>query len=207
TIVSILLVIGVQAILIELGSPGGWVAGFIGVLALGLAFYGLGQLPANWFGLGLVAVAFVLFALEVKTPTVGGLATAGTLTLLSGLLIMFNSPGSPEFARISIPSALTISLGTAVFFVFAVTKALRAQQMQPVTGLEGLLGKTGPARHDFTSDNNQPPYKGTVLVNGEIWQAQADEQLQKDDEVEVTAIKGFTLTVHKTGKEKSVTSQ
>ena len=32
-LISILMVIGVQGILIELGSPGGWVAGFVGVLA------------------------------------------------------------------------------------------------------------------------------------------------------------------------------
>ncbi len=198
-IVSILLVIGVQAILIELGSPGGWVAGFIGVLALGLGIYGLGQLPANWLGLGLVAVAFVLFVLEVKTPAVGGLAIAGTLTLLIGLLIMFNSPGTPQFARISIPSALTISLGTAAFFVFAVTMALRAQQAQPATGMEGLLGQTGPARGQFKSGTDQPPYTGTALIHGEIWRAVADEPLAKGDQVEVTAVTGFTLSVRKIG--------
>ncbi|MDV7391093.1 ATP-dependent Clp protease proteolytic subunit, partial [Arthrospira platensis SPKY1] len=60
-IISILLAIGVQAILIELSSPGGWVAGLIGVLALGIALYGLGQLPVNWLGLGLVIIAFILF--------------------------------------------------------------------------------------------------------------------------------------------------
>lgn len=203
TIVSILLVIGVQAILIEMGSPGGWVAGFIGVLSLGLGFYGLGQLPANWLGLGLIAIAFVLFALEVKTPTVGGLAAAGTLTLLAGLLIMFNSPGTPQFARISISSALIISLSTAAFFVFAVTMALRAQQAQPATGMEGLLGQTGPARGQFKSNTDQPPFQGTVLINGEIWQAQAGEALTKGEQVEVTAVTGFTLSVQKIGKGES----
>ena len=33
------LTIGVQAILIELSSPGGWIAGFIGVVCLALAIY------------------------------------------------------------------------------------------------------------------------------------------------------------------------
>jgi len=50
-IVFLLLTVGVQAILIELSSPGGWIAGFIGAVCLALAAYGLGVLPVNWFGL------------------------------------------------------------------------------------------------------------------------------------------------------------
>jgi len=47
-VVFLLLSIGAQAILIELSHPGGWVAGFVGVVALTLAIYGLGVLPVNW---------------------------------------------------------------------------------------------------------------------------------------------------------------
>ena len=46
-IVFLLITIGVQAIIIEISSPGGWVAGFIGVVCLALATYGLGILPVN----------------------------------------------------------------------------------------------------------------------------------------------------------------
>ena len=60
-IVFLLITIGVQAIIIEISSPGGWVAGFIGVCCLGLATYGLGILPVNWFGLLFIATSFVLF--------------------------------------------------------------------------------------------------------------------------------------------------
>lgn len=194
-LVGILLTIGVQAILIEISSPGGWVAGFIGVLCLGLALYGLGQLPANWFGLGLIAVAFVLFVLEVKAPTHGGLALAGTATLLVGLLVLFNSPGTPEFARISIAGAGTISVLTAAFFIFIVTKALRAQSIQPATGSEGLIGQKGPVRTALKSASNEAPFKGMVLVAGELWRAQADEAIDIGEVVTVTAIEGFTLHI------------
>ena len=50
-LVFLLLSVGVQAMLIELSSPGGWVAGFIGVVCITLAVYGLGVLPVNWFGI------------------------------------------------------------------------------------------------------------------------------------------------------------
>ncbi len=91
-IVFILLSIGVQAILIELSSPGGWVAGFIGVVCIALAIYGLGVLPVNWFGLLFIVIAFVLFILELKTPTAGALTTAGAASFIVGALVLFNSP-------------------------------------------------------------------------------------------------------------------
>jgi membrane-bound serine protease (ClpP class) len=70
-IVFLLITIGVQAILIEISSPGGWVAGFIGVVCLALATYGLGVLPVNWFGIVFLVTAFVLFLLDIKAPTHG----------------------------------------------------------------------------------------------------------------------------------------
>ncbi len=194
-LLGILLTIGVQAILIEMSSPGGWVAGFIGVVCLGLALYGLGQLPANWFGLGLVAVAFVLFVLEVKAPVHGALALAGTATLLAGLLVLFNSPGTPEFARISISGAVTVSVITAAFFIFIVTMALRAQSAQPATGSEGLVGQKGPVRTALTAVADGESFNGMVLVAGELWRAQAAEAIEKGEVVRVTAVDGFTLHV------------
>ena len=145
--------------------------------------------------MGLIAVAFVLFLLEVKAPTHGGLAIAGTATLLTGLLVLFNSPGTPQFARISISGALTIAVFTAVFFIFIVTMALRAQSAPAVTGSEGLLGLKGPVRTALTSTTAAASYKGTVLVAGELWRARADEAIEQGEEVMVTAVDGFTLTV------------
>ena len=57
TIAAILLTIGLNAILFELSSPGGYAAGIVGVACLLLAFYGLGTLNANWAGLAFVGLA------------------------------------------------------------------------------------------------------------------------------------------------------
>ena len=65
-IVFLLLSIGVQAILIEFSSPGGWVAGFIGAVCLALAAFGLGFLPVNWFGILFIVFAFILFIVDIK---------------------------------------------------------------------------------------------------------------------------------------------
>ena len=195
-LIGLLLTIGVQAILIEISSPGGWAAGFIGVLCLGMALYGLGTLPANWLGLGLIVVAFVLFLLEVKTPTTGILAVAGVITFLAGLLILFNSPGTPTFARISITGAIGITLFTAGFFIFLVAKALQAQQRQPITGRESMVGMVGPVRTDLAVEAAETGvYHGTVLVNGEIWRATSTEEIARGEQVVIKSVDGFTLRV------------
>ena len=199
-LLGILLTIGVQAILIEISSPGGWVAGLIGVLAIGLALYGLGQLPVNWLGMGLILVAFVLLLMEVKAATHGALAVTGTIVLVAGLLILFNSPGTPDFLSISIPAAIAISGLTALFFLFVLSKAIGAQRAQPSTGVDGLIGRKGPVRSKLTSANQKAPYSGMVLVAGELWQAHSEEELGKDEQVIVTAVDGVTL--HVTSAEK-----
>ncbi|MGW8249656.1 MAG: NfeD family protein, partial [Anaerolineales bacterium] len=128
-IVFLLLTIGVQAILIELSSPGGWIAGFIGVVCLALAVYGLGILPVNWFGLVFLAIAFVLFVLDIKAPTHGALTAAGIASLIAGALILFNSPGVPAFQRVSVPLVVGTSIATGMIFLGIVGFALRAQRV------------------------------------------------------------------------------
>ncbi len=199
-LLGILLTLGVQAILIELSSPGGWVAGVIGVLAIGVALYGLGQLPVNWLGLGLIIVAFILFIMEVKAATHGALAVTGTLLLIGGLLVLFNTPDVPEFLSISIPAAIALGGATALFFLFVAGKALRAQRSQAATGAEGLLGQTGPVRSSFSSASFQAPYSGTIFVAGELWRAQSDDKVQKGEDVVVTGMEGFTLRVKRLNK-------
>lgn len=193
-IVGILMAIGIQAIIIEISNPGGWIAGLIGVIFVGLALYGLGQLPVNWLGLGLIIVAFVLFLAEVMTANNGALSLAGTLCLLGGLLLLFNTPGTPEFARISIPAALAITLGTAAFFIFIVGKALQAQKAKPYGGVDDLSRDPGVARSHFT-ESTESKYSGTVLLLGELWQATAAEPIAFGDPVEVVGKDGFTLQV------------
>ena len=194
-LLGLLLTIGVQAILIELSSPGGWVAGLIGVLCIGLALYGLGQLPVNWLGFGLMLVAFVLFFMEIKAATHGALAITGTIILIIGLLVLFNTPQTPDIIRLSIPAAMAIGLLTAMFFIFIIGKALMAQRARTSTGIEGLIGQHGSVREPMISEKLKPPYSGMVLVAGELWRAEAAEELGKGEKVEVTAVNGFTLQV------------
>jgi membrane-bound serine protease (ClpP class) len=192
-IVFILLTIGVQAILIELSSPGGWVAGFIGVVCLSLAAYGFGVLPVNWFGLVFLITAFVLFVLDLKAPTHGALTAAGVGSMIVGALVLFNSPATPQFQRVSVPLVIVSSLITGLLFAIALTFAVRAQKTPVRTGQESMIGRIGFVKQEI-------PVFGTgqVQVTSELWtaeQIEGTEPLPKDTRVQVVGISGIRLKV------------
>jgi membrane-bound serine protease (ClpP class) len=190
-IVFLLLTIGVQSILIEISSPGGWMAGFIGVVSLALATYGLGILPVNWFGLIFLAIAFVLFILDIKAPTHGALTAAGVGSLIVGALILFNSPGTPSFLRVSIPLVVGVSIASGLMFFAIMIFALRAQVAPIRTGTESMLGRTGIAQTDLVPN-------GYVRVGGEQWSAEKTdkgETITRGTQIEVVRVEGLRLYV------------
>jgi len=114
-LVFVLLAVGVQAILIELSNPTGWIAGFVGAACLLLAVYGLGLLPVNWFGGLFIILAFVLFVLDIKAPTHGALTVVGAVSFVAGSLILFNSTALPGFPTVSVPLVVGTGILIAAF--------------------------------------------------------------------------------------------
>ncbi len=197
-IVFILLTIGVQAILIELGSPGGWVAGLTGVASLALAAYGLGVLPVNWFGLVFLITSFVLFFLDVKAPTHGALTAAGIVTFVVGALVLFNTGGAPEFAQVSVPLVIATALVTAISFGIILGFAIRAQATPARMGQESLLGQQGVVRLAIPQHG-----QGEVQLSGERWTAEladGESPLDVDTRVEVVGVQGVRVIVRKVSK-------
>lgn len=192
-VLGALIAIGIKALSFEVSNPGFGVSGVVGIICLGLAIYGLGFLPVNWIGLILVLVAYALFVIEIFTPTFGVLTLSGVITMVAGLLVLFNSPGSPEFSRISIPGALLLTAVSAGIFVFVMTKAWTAQRAQPYSGSSSLIGRIGRVQKAFRADS--VGYSGSVFVYGALWQAEADEPIEKGEKVAVKAIDGLTLRV------------
>ncbi len=193
-IVFLLITIGVQAIIIEISSPGGWVAGFIGVICLGLATYGLGILPVNWFGLLFIVTSFVLFILDIKAPTHGALTAAGIGSLIVGALVLFNTPVTPSFQHVSVPLVVGVSLVSGGLFFVVMMIAVRAQRIPISTGEESMTGRMGVARTVLNP-------KGSVQVGGELWSAELEnktEKLPMGTRVEVIRVDGLRVVVRKT---------
>lgn len=191
-IVFILLAIGVQAILIELSQPGGWVAGFIGAVCLALAFYGMGFLSVNWLGLVFIVLAFILFFLEFQTPTHGALTFVGAGSFIAGALILFNSPATPEFQRVSVPLVIGTGVTLALVFSLVIGLALRARGLPLAMGNETLVGKSGEVRQALDP-------KGMVQAEGELWSAESEDgaRLEAGTRVEVVRVEGVRLIVRK----------
>lgn len=192
-IVFLLLTIGVQSLFIEISSPGGWVAGFIGVVCLALAAYGLGVLPVNWFGIIFLVTSFVLFVLDVKAPTHGALTAAGIATFIVGALVLFNSPGTPQFQQVSIPLVVMVGILTGIAFGVLVGFGIRALRAPVRAGSESLVGRTGTATSALDPS-------GQVQLGSELWTAEAaagSKKIRKGDRVEVVEVKGLRLRVRK----------
>ena len=194
-IAFLLLAIGVQGILIEISSPGGWFAGFIGAVCLTLAVYGMGVLSVNWFGFVFLMIAFVLFILDIKAPTHGALTTAGVASFILGALVLFNSPGTPQFQRVSVPLVIGMGIFLGLLFFGILLIALRAQHRPIQTGSEVLPGKTGTAQTPLAAGMD-----GQVQLGSELWSAEKSpesEPIGKGDLVQVVEVRGLKLIVRK----------
>lgn len=190
-IVFLMLSIGVQAILIEISSPGGWAAGTIGVILVALAIYGLGILPVNWFGVIFLILAFILFILDIKAPTHGALTFAGTATFIAGALILFNSVSVPGFPKVSVGLVVGMGAFLGLSFFAIVMVAVRAMKKPIITGRESLAGKKGTALSRIDPD-------GMVHVAGEQWSAvlaEGEGPIRRGERVVVERVEGLRLIV------------
>ena len=84
----------------------------VGAICLLFSFYALGVLDVNYTGLLLIALAFVLFVVDIKAPTHGVLTAGGIASFVLGSLILFNSP----FYAVSRNLVITVGLTTGAFF-------------------------------------------------------------------------------------------
>ncbi len=178
-IAYILMLLGVYGLFFEIYNPGAIVPGVIGGICLILAFFAFQTLPVNIAGLLLILLALILFLLEIKVTSYGILSIGGSVSLILGSVMLFDSP-IPGL-RVSWSVILPAALGTAFFFALAIGLSVRAQRRQPTTGMEGMVGTTGTALEELAP-------LGKVKIRGEIWSAKA---------VSGTISAGATIKVHK----------
>lgn len=182
----LLMLLGFYGIFFELSSPGALFPGIIGGIAIILAAYALQLLPVNWAGLALMALALVLFLLEIKVPSHGALTIGGVVALTLGSLMLFDSPD--PLLRVSLKVIIPAVVVTSGFFIFLVGKTAQAHRARVTTGREGLVGAEGIVRK--WADG-----QGTILLRGELWKAESQSPLVSGQEVTVTETEGLTLTV------------
>lgn len=182
----ILMMIGTLGIMLELYSPGAILPGVAGGIALITGFFALNTLPVNYAGFLLILFAIILFLLEIKVSSYGLLSIGGVIALSIGSVMLIDSP-IPEL-NISWEVIVFVVIFTALFFLFAIGLALKAQRRKPQTGQEGLVGETGVVSKVLNPE-------GTVRVHGEYWRARSDTPLKKGTRVQVVAVDKNHLTL------------
>lgn len=190
TVAYFLLMIGFYGLFFELYNPGSIIPGTIGAISLALALYSLNIISVNWLGLILILLGILFFIIEIITPTFGGIAIAGVISLLIGSVILV-SPDSP-YGDISLSIIIPTVLLSALFFLTVAYFGIKAQRQKAQTGEESMVGKVAVARTDIEADKG-----GYVLIDGELWKAISEEKIEKGQKVEVVEAEGLTLKVKK----------
>jgi membrane-bound serine protease (ClpP class) len=105
--------------------------------------------------------------------------------------VLFNSPGTPQFQRVSIPLVVAVGVAIGALFAVILSIALRAQRAPVLMGMESLAGRTGTIR-------NWSGTGGQVQVGSELWSAEpaeASDKIRKGDTIEVVKVEGLRLKV------------
>jgi len=188
TIAYIFLMLGIYGIFFELSNPGAILPGVVGGIFLILAFYSLQMLPINFAGLALILFAIILFIAEIKVVSHGLLAVGGVLSLFLGSLMLIESP--TEYMKISLSVIIPAVLVSGAFFIFGVTKAIKARLTKPTTGMEGLIGEIGIATTPIAPE-------GKVSIHGEFWNVITDQNIERGEKVQVIGVTNLKLKVKK----------
>jgi membrane-bound serine protease (ClpP class) len=183
----VLMMLGMLGLFFELSNPGVILPGVVGGISLILAFFAFQSLPINYAGLLLILFGIVLLVAEIKIVSHGVLAIGGIVSMALGSLMLFDAP---EIGfRVSWWVIVPMVGATAGLFLFVVTAGVRALSSPPVTGTEGLIGKSATVRERLAPD-------GQVMVAGEIWRAVVQgEPLEPGAQVRIIGVDGLTLKV------------
>ena len=198
-IAFLLISLGGLGLIVELWNPGLIVPGTVGVVALGLGFVALGNLPVNWVGAGLLALGLVLFVAELQAPGLGVFGISGGVCFVVGAFLLFgdtNPPGihAPRI-EVSIWAIAVASILLASSLVVMAKLALDSRRTRHPTQIQTLLGQTGRTRTALD------PH-GSVQVASELWSAVSDsgQSIEGGVEVVVVDMEGLTLKVSETNQ-------
>ena len=175
----ILLMLGLLGLYFEFSNPGAILPGVLGGLCLLVAIFSFQILPINYVGLILILLSIGLFILEIKVQSYGILSVGGILAMVIGSIMLIDAP-IPEL-RPSLKFIIPVAIGLSLIFLFLIILAVRVHMRKAVTGKEGLVGKIGVARTELNPE-------GKVFVHGEIWDAEAQQDIPEGTKVKVIEV-------------------
>ncbi len=186
-VMMLLMLAAVYGIIAEISHPGAIFPGVAGALALVLLLYMSATLPLNVAGVALVLLAIAFFIVDIFAPTHGVLTVGGIIAFFLGVMMLFNH--APAGYRLPMGWVIATTLVTAAFFIFIVSKGIRAQFLPAQVGAEIMIGKIVSAKSAIDARG------GKVFIEGELWNAVSETPVEAGQNVEVTGREGLTLKV------------
>lgn len=175
----ILLMLGLLGLYFEFSNPGAILPGVLGGICLLLAIFSFQILPINYVGLILILLAIGLFILEIKIQSYGILSIGGITAMVIGSIMLIKAP-IPELQP-SLKFIIPVAIGLSLIFIFLIVISVRAHVKKVHTGKEGLIGESGFAQSELKPE-------GKVFIHGEIWNAEATENIPKGTKIEVIEV-------------------
>jgi membrane-bound serine protease (ClpP class) len=193
-IAAVLFTVGSLGLVYELISPN-FVTGTIGAIAIILAFVGAQSLPLNVGGLLLIALAMLLFVLEVTVVSHGLLTVGGIVCLGLGLSALYTQPVGPTGPDVSVawPLVITMTVTIGVLMALVIAAAIRTRNMPKPAG---IVGTPVPVGIDGLVKAPLAPL-GTVYAAGESWSARTTDGswVPRDATVRLVGFDGLTALV------------
>lgn len=197
------LVVASLSAVLALFVPGTGIIELLVAVGLLYGLIGLATIGAGWPVLLLLVAAFGLYALAVLgqfmaareparrpllpvSPWVAALAAAA-VQVAAGLLLTASLPGLAWWLVVA------LALGSLAVYRWMLLPTVNALRPPPQAGVEALIG----AKAEVRTVPIAPGKPGMVYLNGELWQAAADEELAVGETVEVVAREGMRLTVRR----------
>jgi membrane-bound serine protease (ClpP class) len=169
-IAFLLISLGALALTVELLSPGLWVPGALGLIALILGFAGVGNLPFSWAAVALLALGVLFLVLEALHPGVGLFGAFGTVALVLGGLFMLGLTGPPQLpgggGEVSRWLLAAVGMAGSLLVVLLVREVRLSHRQTYVSPFarERLLGELAEVSVRLAP-------QGEVRLAGESWSA------------------------------------
>ncbi|MFA5103182.1 MAG: nodulation protein NfeD, partial [Candidatus Thermoplasmatota archaeon] len=190
---SLLLMLGIFALLAGISSPG-YGAEVFGIVAILLSFIGSG-FTISTLSIIFIIIGCVLLAVEIfALPGFGAVGIGGVICLVIGSIFLIpNYPTrkwliSGDYMTDALLIMLIVIVLFAVFFAFLLYKILKIRKKKP------SLGKfTG--EQAIAIESISPSKPGFVRFKGEYWQARSDMVIEKNSKVVIVDKDETTLIV------------
>ena len=187
-LVYFLLIIGLVGLYIELSNPGLILPGVVGGISLILALIAMQTLPISYGAFGLILLGLAMLVAEAFVPSFGLLGFGGLASLLIGSLFLLDA--NLTDLRMSVPMVLGATASVGVVILVIGRLLFKSFRMSPRSFQSTIVGQQAEVRTAIA-----PETPGKVFLNGELWNATAEEPIALGERVTVEEAEGLMLHV------------